>query len=34
MPGNIEGHVGWGFEQHGLVEDVPVHCGGVGLHDL
>jgi len=26
IPGNIQGQVGWGSEQPGLVEDVPAHC--------
>jgi len=26
IPGNIQGQAGWGFEQPGLVEDVPAHC--------
>jgi len=34
IPGNIQGQVARGFEQPGLVEDVPVHGRGVGLHDL
>jgi len=34
IPGDIQGQVGWGFEQSGLVEDVPAHCRGVGLDDL
>jgi len=33
-PGNIQGQVGWGSEQGGLVEDVPAQCRGVGLDDL
>jgi len=32
--GNIQGQVGRGSEQPGLVEDVPAHCRGVGLDDL
>jgi len=28
IPGNIQGHVGCGSEQPGLVEDVPAHCRG------
>ena len=32
--GNIQGQVGCGFEQPGLVEDVPAHCRGVELDDL
>jgi len=34
IPGNTQGHVGWGSEQPGLVEDVPAHSRGVGLQDL
>jgi len=34
LPGNIQGQVGWGSEQPGLVEDLPAHCRGVGLDDL
>ena len=30
IPGNIQGQVGQGSEQPGLVEDVPAHCRGVG----
>ena len=30
IPGNIQGQVGWVFEQCGLAEDVPAHGGGVG----
>ena len=30
LPGSVQGQVGWGFEQPGLVEGVPVHGGGVG----
>jgi len=33
-PGNIQGQVGRGSEQPGLVEDVPAHCRGVGLDDF
>jgi len=33
-PGNIQGQVGRGSKQPGLVEDVPAHCRGVGLGDL
>jgi len=25
LPGNVQGQLGWGFEQPGLVEDVPAH---------
>jgi len=34
IPENIQRRVGWGFEQHDLVEDVPAHCRGLGLDDL
>jgi len=34
MNRNIQGQVEWGSEQPDLVEDVPAHCRGVGLHDL
>jgi len=34
FPGNIQGQVGRGSEQPGLVEDVPAHCKGVGLDGL
>ena len=34
IPGNIQGHIGWGSEQRGLVEKVPAHCRGIGLNDL
>jgi len=34
-PRDIQGQAGQGSEQHlDLVADVPVHCRGVGLHDL
>jgi len=33
-PGHIEGHVGRGSKQPGLVEDVPAYYRGVGLDDL
>jgi len=33
-PGNIQGQVGQGSEQRGLVEDVPAPCRVVGLDDL
>jgi len=32
--GNIQGQVGRGSEQPGLVEHVPAHWKGVGLDDL
>jgi len=34
IPGNIQGQVGRGSEQHDLVEDVPAHYRRVGLDDL
>jgi len=34
IPGNIQGWVGQGSEQPGLVKDVPVHCRGVEPADL
>jgi len=34
IPGNIQGQVGRGSEQPGLVEDVPAYCRGAGLDDL
>jgi len=33
IPGNIQGQVGQGSEQPGLVEDVPAYCSGVRLDD-
>jgi len=30
LPGSVQGQVGWGFEQPGLVEGVIVHGRGVG----
>ncbi|GAB0188666.1 hypothetical protein GRJ2_001331900 [Grus japonensis] len=30
MPGNVQGQVGWGFGQRGLVEGVPAHGRGFG----
>ena len=30
IPGSVQGQVGWGFEQPGVVEGVPVHGRGVG----
>jgi len=32
--GNIQGQVGRGSEQPGLVEDIPARCRGIGLDDL
>lgn len=34
MPANTEGQVGWGSEQHDLVEGAPAHLRVVGLYDL
>jgi len=34
IPGNIQGHVGRGSEQPGLVEDIPARCRGSGLDGL
>jgi len=34
IPGNIQGQVGWGSEQPGLVENAPAHCRGAGLDDI
>lgn len=34
IPVKIQGQVGQGSEQLGHVEDVPVHCRGVGLANL
>ncbi|PKU36866.1 hypothetical protein llap_12830 [Limosa lapponica baueri] len=31
IPGSVQGQVGWGFEQPGLVEGVPAHGTGVGI---
>ena len=30
IPGSVQGQVGWGLEQPGLVEGVPAHGRGVG----
>jgi len=30
FPGSVQGQVGWGFEQPGLLEGVPAHGRGVG----
>ena len=30
IPGSVQGQVGWGFEQPGLVEGVPARGRGVG----
>jgi len=34
IPGNIQGQVGQGSEQPGLVEDIPDHCRALGLRDF
>lgn len=34
VPGSIQGHIGWGFEQPGLLECDPAHGGGLVLHGL
>jgi len=34
ISGNIQGQVGQGSEQPGLVEDVHTHCRELGLDDL
>jgi len=34
IPRNIQGQVGRGSEQPGLVEDVLAHCKRVGIDDL
>ena len=30
LPGRVQGQVGWGFGQPGLVEGVPAHGRGMG----
>lgn len=30
LPGNIQGWIGWGFEQLGLLEGIPAHGKGLG----
>ena len=30
LPGIVQGQIGWGFEQPGLVEGVPAHGRGDG----
>ena len=30
LPGSVQGQIAWGFEQLGLVEDVPARGSGVG----
>ena len=34
LPGSVEGQVGWGFGQAGLVEGVPAHGRGLDLDGL
>jgi len=34
IPGSVQGQVGRGSEQLGLLENVPAHCSGVGLDDF
>ena len=34
IPGSVQSQAGWGFEQPGLVKDVPAHGQGLGLGDL
>ena len=34
LPGSVQGQVGRGFEQPGLVEGVPAHGRGLELDDL
>jgi len=34
IPGNVQGQIGGGSEQPGLVEDGPAHCRGLGLDGL
>ena len=31
IPGSVQEQVGWGFEQPGLLGDVPAHDRGVGI---
>lgn len=31
IPGSVQGLVGMGFEQPGLVEHISAHGGGVGI---
>lgn len=33
-PVSVQGQPGWGFEQSGLVEGVPVHSRGLALDDF
>ena len=34
LPGSVQGHVGRGFEQPGVVEGVPAHGRGVGTRSF
>jgi len=34
IPGNLQGQVGRGSEQPGVVDDIPACCWAVGLDDL
>jgi len=34
VPGDIQGHAGWGSEHPDLAADVPVHYRGFRLDDL
>lgn len=34
ISGNAQGHIGWGFEQAALVEDVHIQGRGLELDDL
>ena len=34
LPGSVQGQVGWGFEQLGLVRGFPAHDRGVELDEL
>ena len=34
LPGSVQGQVGWGFEQPGLVEGVSALAAGLELDDL
>ena len=31
FPGHVQGQAGRGFEQHAVVESVPLHSKGVGI---
>jgi len=33
MPENIQGQIGWGFDQPDLVIDGPAYCKRAGLHN-